>query len=209
MVSDLHDKQVLAAFVAAEGGGGEPRGVPLADILRARGRLPTATAIAVGKQLLGALETVHERRAIHGDITPRTVVLLPAGEVYLAGGAGLSSAARVPDPSPGPLQAGTVVATPEYKAPEQLLRDDVDARADLYAIGAVLYECLTGRPPFAAELPIMLITKVIEERPVWPADLEPRVPAPIADLVMSALEKDAGNRPQSTGAFRDALAGLG
>jgi serine/threonine-protein kinase len=81
----------------------------------------------------------------------------------------------------------------------------VDGRVDLYAAGVVLYECLMGRVPFTADSPITLITKVLEERPQSPRIVHPEIPAPLADLVMRALDKDAANRPQTALEFHDLL----
>jgi serine/threonine-protein kinase len=90
-----------------------------------------------------------------------------------------------------------VVGTPEYMAPEQLLGDELDARADLYAVGAVLYECLVGDVPLTADTPITLIAKVLDEEPKRPSSLQPDIPVALSDLVMWVLAKDRENRPRS------------
>jgi serine/threonine-protein kinase len=102
-----------------------------------------------------------------------------------------------------------IVGTPDYMAPEQLLGENVDNRADLYAAGVVLYECLTGRLPFTADTPITLITKVLEQRPASPRDLAPDIPDRLADLVMRALDKTPAKRPQTAAEFHDALEAFG
>jgi serine/threonine-protein kinase len=88
-----------------------------------------------------------------------------------------------------------VVGTPEYMAPEQLLGDEVDVRADLYATGVVLYECLVGHVPHRADTPMMLIAKVLEEEVPSPTTMHPDVPKPLSDLVMWSMAKDRQDRP--------------
>ena len=102
-----------------------------------------------------------------------------------------------------------VVGTPEYMAPEQLLGTDVDVRADLYAVGVVLYECLTGRMPHEADTPIALISKVLDETPPSPRDLQPDIPAPLSDLVLRAMAKDRARRPATASELHDWLDRLG
>jgi serine/threonine-protein kinase len=176
-------------------------GKSLKDLIGARGRLPASATLTIGKQLLRALEVAHEQGVIHRDIKPQNVVVTPDGVLKVMD----FGIARLADRKQGVTQAGMVVGTPDYMAPEQLLGDDVDARADLYAAGVVLYECLTGNTPFTADSPITLITKVLEERPRSPRDVNPDVPAQLAELVLRALDKDRARRPQTATEFHDAL----
>ena len=98
-----------------------------------------------------------------------------------------------------------VVGTPEYMPPEQLLGEEIDVRADLYAAGVVLYECLTGKMPHDADTPIALISKVLDETPRPPRELQADIPAALSDLVMRALSKDREQRPRTALEFHDAL----
>lgn len=180
-------------------------GKSLKELIRSRGRLPAAATLTIGKQLLRALEVAHEQGVIHRDIKPQNIVLTPDGVLKVMD----FGIARLANRTQGVTQAGMVVGTPDYMAPEQLLGDDVDARADLYAAGVVLYECLTGNVPFVADSPITLITKVLEEVPPSPRTVNADIPAPLADLVMRALDKDRTARPQSATDFHDALAAIG
>jgi serine/threonine-protein kinase len=97
----------------------------------------------------------------------------------------------------GHTQAGMVVGTPEYMSPEQLLGDELDARADLYATGVVLYECLVGDVPITADTPITLIARVLEEEPRPPREMKPDIPQSLSDLVMWVLAKDREKRPRT------------
>ena len=117
--------------------------------------------------------------------------------------------ARLAVRSEGVTQAGMAIGTPEYMAPEQLLGGDVDFRADLYATGAVLFESLTGRPPFVADSPITLVAKQLEEAPQSPRNLNAEVPETLAQLVLRTLSKDASKRPQSAAELHDALDAIG
>jgi serine/threonine protein kinase len=90
-----------------------------------------------------------------------------------------------------------VVGTPEYMAPEQLLGDELDARADLYAAGVVLYECLVGGVPITASNPMTLIAKVLEEEPPPPNAIQPDIPVLLSQLVMWVLAKDREQRPRT------------
>jgi serine/threonine-protein kinase len=102
-------------------------------------------------------------------------------------------------------QAGMAVGTPEYMAPEQLLGDEVDFRADLYAAGAVLFEALTGRTPFVADSAITMVAKQLEEMPPSPRSLNAEVPEELAALVLRTLNKDPNQRPRSAAELHDAL----
>jgi serine/threonine protein kinase len=102
-----------------------------------------------------------------------------------------------------------VVGTPEYMAPEQLMGDEIDARADLYAVGCVLYECLTGKTPITADTPVTLIAKVLEDVPLAPRVVNGDVPEALSAIVMSCLAKQADGRPQGAARLYDLLAQVG
>lgn len=182
-------------------------GKSLKDLIRAKGRLPLAITLSVGKQLARALEVAHEQGVIHRDIKPQNMVVEPDGVLKVMDFGIARLATRKPDS--GVTQAGTVIGTPEYMAPEQLAGDEVDQRVDIYAAGCVLYECLTGRPPFTADTPYQLIAKLLEETAPAPRSVNPEVPAALDALVMQALAKDPKGRPQTALALHDALARIG
>src|SRR5437762_6827244 len=117
-------------------------GKSLKDLVRERGRLPASVVLPIAKQLCRALEVAHEEGVIHRDIKPQNMVVQADGVLKVMD-FGIARLASRPKEA-GHTQAGMVVGTPEYMAPEQLLGDELDARADLYATGAVLYECLVG-----------------------------------------------------------------
>ncbi|HSJ65053.1 MAG TPA: serine/threonine-protein kinase [Gemmatimonadaceae bacterium] len=105
-------------------------------------------------------------------------------------------------------KVGMVVGTPEYMAPEQLLDEDVDGRADLYALGVVLYECLTGQRPIDGDSVPSLIARILAERPVPPRERNPHVPAELSALVMRLLARDRGERPVTAAEVLQAVEAL-
>jgi HAMP domain-containing protein len=176
-------------------------GQSLKHLIQTRGSLPVNVVLTVGKQLCRALEVAHEQGVIHRDIKPQNLILDPSGTLKVMD----FGIARLARRSGGMTQAGMAIGTPEYMAPEQLLGEDVDFRADLYATGVVMFESLTGRPPFVAESPVTLVAKQLEESPPSPADLNRDVPKPLAALVLRTLSKDPGGRPQSAVELFEAL----
>ena len=170
-------------------------GKSLKDLIRERGRLPASAVLPIAKQLCRALEVSHEEGVIHRDIKPQNMVVQADGVLKVMD-FGIARLATRPKES-GHTEQGMVVGTPEYMAPEQLLGDELDARADLYATGVVLYECLVGKTPITADTPIALIAKVLEEEPQTPSAVVPDVPAALSELVMWVLAKDREKRPRS------------
>ena len=117
--------------------------------------------------------------------------------------------ARLAKRQTGVTQQGMVVGTPEYMAPEQLMGAEIDARADIYAAGCVIYECLTGSTPFMADNQITLIARLLEETPIPPRVVNGEVPQVLSDLVMRTLSKKPEGRPQSATELHDLLAAIG
>ncbi len=180
-------------------------GKTLKELIVARGRLPANVTIPIAKQLCRALEVAHDAGVIHRDIKPQNMVVEGDGVLKVMD----FGIARLTRRTQGHTQAGMVVGTPEYMAPEQLLGDDIDARADLYAAGVVMYECLTGKPPLSAPTPISLIAKVLEEVPPTPRVVSSDVPQPLSDLVMRTLSKNRDDRPASAAELLGLLERLG
>jgi serine/threonine-protein kinase len=168
-------------------------GTSLKDLIRSRGRLPASVVLPIAKQICRALEVSHDEGIIHRDIKPQNMVVQGDGLLKVMDFGIARPATRSADT--GHTRAGMVVGTPEYMAPEQLLGDEVDVRADLYATGVVLYECLVGHVPHRADTPMMLIAKVLEEEVPSPTTMHPDVPKPLSDLVMWSMAKDRQDRP--------------
>ncbi len=153
-------------------------------------RLPIAEAIRVAEQVCSALEHAHARGIIHRDLKPANVWLTQEGAAKL-GDFGLATAADTTRLT----TEGMVVGTVAYMAPEQALGREVDARADLYALGALLYETLTGRPPFVGADAVAVISQQLNTVPMAPFWHNPEVPGALGDLVMELLAKTPEERP--------------
>ena len=180
-------------------------GRSLKDLIQSRGKLPVPVTLSVAKQMCRALEVAHDEGVIHRDIKPQNMVVQADGVLKVMD----FGIARLAKRKSGVTQAGMVVGTPEYMAPEQLMGDEIDARADIYAVGCVLYECLTGKTPITADTPITLIAKVLEDVPLEPRVVNPEVPEALNQLVMACLSKNADGRPQTALKLHDKLAAIG
>jgi eukaryotic-like serine/threonine-protein kinase len=181
-------------------------GKSLKELIRARGKLPVSVTLSVGKQLARALEIAHEQGVIHRDIKPQNMVVEPDGVLKVMD-FGIARLAQRPQDS-GVTQQGMLVGTPDYMAPEQMMGAAVDPRADLYAVGCVLFECLTGRTPFLAETSYQLVAQVLEEFPPRVRSLSPEVPEGLDTLVADLLQKSPDKRPASALALHERLAKL-
>ncbi len=168
-------------------------GSTLKDLIIARGRLPAPAVIAIGKQLCRALEVAHEAGVIHRDIKPQNMVVEADGVLKVMD----FGIARLQSRSEGHTQAGMVVGTPEYMSPEQLRGDELDARADLYSAGVVLYESLTGKLPHIADTPGALIGKVLSESPAPPRASVAEVSPALSAVIMQTLSKNREERPRT------------
>ncbi len=180
-------------------------GRSLKDLIQSRGRLPLPVTLSVAKQLCRALEVAHDEGVIHRDIKPQNMVVQGDGILKVMD----FGIARLAKRKEGVTQHGMVVGTPEYMAPEQLMGDEIDARADLYAVGCVLYECLTGKTPITADTPVTLIAKVLEDTPLDPRVVNGDVPEALSRVVMSCLAKTAAERPASAATLHDLIDAIG
>jgi tetratricopeptide (TPR) repeat protein len=173
-------------------------GESLRGRLTTTGALPMTEVIGILRDVAKALAYAHERGIVHRDIKPDNV-LLSGGSATVTdfGIAKAISAARTAAPGGTLTQIGTSIGTPAYMSPEQAAADPaMDHRADIYSFGCLAYEVITGRPPFLAKSPQKLLAAQMGEAPQPVGELRPDVPAPLAQLVMKCLAKDADDRPQ-------------
>ena len=161
-------------------------------------RLSITDIIGILRDVAKALAYAHERGIVHRDIKPDNVLLSGGSAVVTDFGiAKALSASRTVAPGGTLTQIGTSIGTPAYMAPEQAAADPAtDHRADIYSFGCVAYELLAGRPPFVGKTPQKLLAAQMGEAPQPIAELRPDTPAPLAELVMQCLAKDADERPQ-------------
>jgi eukaryotic-like serine/threonine-protein kinase len=167
-------------------------GRTLADIIREEGALPPARAAEIAVDVCRALSSAHEKGMVHRDVKPGNVLLTPDGGVKVAD----FGIARVA--SGEPLTAtGSVMGTASYLSPEQARGASIDARSDIYSLGCVLYEMLTGQTPFAGDTPVSIAYKHVEEQPTAPTLVNPAVPEGLEAVVTKAMAKDPADRFQS------------
>jgi len=196
--SDIYDGRPAIVMELIEG-------ETLSDILD-KGPLEPQSAIAVADQLLDAAGYAHSRGIVHRDIKPDNVFITDDGRVKLAD-FGIAHTGQTSTLT----QAGTVMGTPGYMAPEQVTGSPVDARADIFAIGVILFEMLTGQNPFGATDGMAATTvmyRIVHEQvPEVSDDLLAGLPADVSAVLAAALAKDPDARFGSATAFRTALRG--
>jgi protein kinase-like protein/TIR domain-containing protein len=177
----------------------------LRDILNQGQRIHPADAVIVGTQIASALAAVHALGLIHRDVKPDNILF--SRDRALLTDFGITRRIEVKRPGQIPTLVGTglPVGTPQYMAPEQLDGQHVDHRADLYALGAVLYELLTGRPPHVADGPYAVAARVLQDPIVPPSQLNPAVWPELDAVVMRALARDPADRYANAASMRDAL----
>ena len=168
-------------------------GQPLASKIKAAGKLGPAETLAVVTQAAEALHVAHNAGIVHRDVKPTNLMVRPDGTVVLVA----FGVARSIDVT-GITSANLLVGSPQYMAPEQVAGKPVTATTDIYALGAVAYCCLTGRPPFTGENPVQVLAQLLHGEP---AALPEDVPAAVAELVLQALTKDPAKRFPSAAAL--------
>jgi beta-lactam-binding protein with PASTA domain/predicted Ser/Thr protein kinase len=174
-------------------------GRTLKDVVRERGPAPDEAAVDIVLQVLRAARFAHQRGIVHRDIKPQNVLIDEDGRVKVTDfGIARAGASDM-------TETGSIMGTAQYLSPEQAQGRPVDARSDLYSIGIVLYELLTGRVPFDAESPVSVALKQVSEAPIPPRELDPAIPPALEGVVLRALEKDPARRFQSADEFIEAL----
>jgi eukaryotic-like serine/threonine-protein kinase len=206
----LHHPHTVAVHDVGEDGG-RPfivmelvKGDTLQDRLRDGTRLSADETVAIGSAVLEALQTAHEHGLVHRDVKPSNVLLSDSGHIKLAD-FGIAKALDTTDA--GLTTTGQVIGTPRYLAPEQAAGGPATPASDLYSLGAVLYECLAGRPPFDG--PSALAVALAHQRASFPPlrEVAPDVPGSVADTVERALSKDPQQRFADADQMRAGLRG--
>ena len=170
-------------------------GETLKDLIRRRDRLSGNEAVAVGLQLLAAVEFAHRSGIVHRDIKPQNVMIDRDGTIKVMD----FGIARAGDS--GMTEAGSILGTAQYLAPEQAKGYQVDERSDLYSVGVVLYEMLTGTVPFKGDSAVTVALKHVNEVPAEPAELVPGMPYALNQIVLKAMAKDPAYRYQTAAEF--------
>jgi serine/threonine-protein kinase len=172
-------------------------GASLADLI-ARG-LSVGEAVEIVRQILVGVRFAHARGIVHRDLKPQNVLVDPEGRVRVTDfGIARAGVSEI-------TATGSVLGTAQYLSPEQAQGLEVTAAADLYSIGVILYEALTGRVPFEADTPVAVALKQVSEQPRPPSELNPALPPALDGVVLRALAKDPRNRYASADEFLKAL----
>lgn len=175
-------------------------GTNLKDIIEQRGPLPPEKVIDIALEICEALDHAHEKKIIHRDIKPHNIIITPKGTVKVTD-FGIAQAL-----SAATITYGGVVGSVQYIAPEQAQGAPTGPPADIYSLGAVMYEMLTGQPPFSGETPVSVALKHLHEDPQPVSELAPEVPPILEQIVMKALSKQPADRqPGARALYRELL----
>ena len=164
-------------------------GHDLRALLKDKGKFPPPEAARIMLQICRALEAAHGEHVIHRDLKPQNIMLDGKGRVYVMD-FGIARSVHVP----GMTQTGALIGTPEYMSPEQARGENLDQRSDIFSLGVIFYEILTGMRPYPSDTPLATLWKRMQEPVTPPVNLEPNLPVPLNDIVVKALQIAPGNR---------------
>lgn len=174
-------------------------GDTLRDIVRGKGPLPPRRAMEVIADMCAALDFSHRNGIVHRDMKPANIMINRAGAVKVMD---FGIARAIADSSNPMTQTAAVIGTAQYLSPEQARGEQVDARSDVYSVGCVLYEILTGEPPFTGDSPVAVAYQHVREDPRLPSQVHPGVPRELDSVVLKAMSKNPANRYQTAAEMR-------
>jgi beta-lactam-binding protein with PASTA domain/predicted Ser/Thr protein kinase len=173
-------------------------GQTLREIVKTQGPLSQRQVIEVMADVCAALDFSHRHSIIHRDVKPANIMINTAGAVKVMD----FGIARALGEGQNVTQTAAVIGTAQYLSPEQARGEAVDARSDVYAAGCVLFELLTGEPPFTGDTPVAVAYQHVREEPRRPSELNPSIPSSLDAVVLKALSKNPLNRYQSAAEMR-------
>ena len=165
-------------------------GRPLSSILKSAGPLSAERAADIGAHVAAALGYAHKHGVIHRDVKPGNVLITDDGQVKVTD----FGIARAVNTEESLTQTGAVMGTATYFSPEQAEGLGVDARSDIYSLGVVLFEMVTGRPPFLGDSPVAVASKHVRDHPPAPRELNPQIPPTFEAIILKAMAKDPAHR---------------
>lgn len=174
-------------------------GVTLRDIVHNDGPMPPRRALEVIADACQALNFSHQNGIIHRDVKPANIMISKAGAVKVMD---FGIARAIADSGTSVTQTSAVIGTAQYLSPEQARGETVDSRSDVYSLGCVLYEMLTGEPPFVGDSPVAVAYQHVREDPTPPSQKNPALPPELDAVVLKALAKNPDNRYQTAAEMR-------
>jgi tetratricopeptide (TPR) repeat protein/predicted Ser/Thr protein kinase len=176
------------------------RGEDLKHLIRKMGHLSAGQAITIAKQVCDGLDEAHRLGVVHRDLKPQNIMIDTAGHARIMD-FGIARSLE----GKGITGAGVMIGTPEYMSPEQVEGKEVDQRSDIYSLGVILYEMVTGRVPFEGDTPFSVGVKQKSEIPQSPQEINAQIPDDLNDMILKCLQKEQDHRYQSAGELRSRL----
>jgi serine/threonine-protein kinase len=177
-------------------------GETLRDVLRREGVLSPERAMNFAADICNALDFSHRNGIVHRDVKPGNVMVTPQGTVKVMD---FGIARAVSDSAATMTSTAAVIGTAQYLSPEQARGESVDARSDVYSVGCLLYELVTGAPPFTGDSPVSVAYQHVREDPKLPSSVNPAIPPELDAILLKALSKNPANRYQSAADMRNDL----
>jgi serine/threonine protein kinase len=181
-------------------------GESLRRIIKQQGPVTPSASVEIANQICAALDEAHRHSIIHRDIKPDNIIVNVTATGLRVKVLDFGIAKLRDDVAGNLTQTGSILGTPHYMSPEQCLGEELDSRADIYSLGVVLYEMLTGTVPFNSPTPAAVVVQHVNQSPAHPRALNASIPESVESTVLHALEKRREDRPQSAGALAQELA---